>query len=249
MFDDSLIAQARSLWQTLAVVPVAFPSGSGVQVVASPESQMCPPSWVGIVVLGNSAIVTVPTEHAVEPVQHALSRIATESLTRPADLKTVLPVKAVLGPATLAYVSRDSLVPAQPDVAVEWIAPEHPELQAFLESVGGEDADESGIGEITSQAFVVRELGRIVAAAGYQQWPAATAHLCVLTAESVRGRGLARRVAAAAVDHALTARLLPQWRARPATSRRVARALGFWEMGTQLSVDLDLARLLESDLS
>lgn len=249
MFNDSLTAHARSLWQTLAAVPVTFPSGSGVQVVVSPESQMCPPSWVGIVVLGESAIATVPTEHAVEPVQHALSQIPTESLTRPAALTTVLPVKAVLGPATLAYVSRDSFVPAQPDIDVERLEPGHPELQAFLESVGGDDADESGIGEITSPAFVVRELGKIVAAAGYQAWPAATAHLCVLTAESARGRGLARRVAAAAVDHALNADLLPQWRARPAASRRVARALGFWELGTQLSVDFDLARLVESDVT
>jgi GNAT superfamily N-acetyltransferase len=194
------------------------------------------------VVLGDSAIATVSTESAVDPVQRALSSIAVESLTRPAAVKTVLPVKEILGPATLAYVSRDTFVPAQPDIVVERLAPGHPDLQTLLEAVGADDADESGIGEITSPAFVLRELGEVVAVAGYRLWPEATAHLCVLTAETARGRGLARRVAAAAVEHALAASLLPQWRARPAASRRVARALGFCEMGTQLSVDLELAQ-------
>ncbi|WP_223839676.1 GNAT family N-acetyltransferase [Saccharopolyspora pogona] len=73
---------------------------------------------------------------------------------------------------------------------------------------------------------------------GYQTWPASTAHLCILTAPKQRGRGLARQVASAAVAHALDAGLLPQWRARPEASRRVATALGFRALGAQLSVRL-----------
>jgi hypothetical protein len=42
----------------------------------------------------------------------------------------------------------------------------------------------------------------------------------------------------AVVTHALDAGLLPQWRARPEASRRVARALGFRELGSQLSIRL-----------
>nr|WP_308293375.1 GNAT family N-acetyltransferase [Streptomyces sp. RO-S4] len=49
------------------------------------------------------------------------------------------------------------------------------------------------------------------------------------------GRGRARVVGAAAVAHALAAGLLPQWRARDFASRRVAAALGFEELGAQLS--------------
>ncbi|PWS40209.1 GNAT family N-acetyltransferase, partial [Streptomyces sp. ZEA17I] len=41
-----------------------------------------------------------------------------------------------------------------------------------------------------------------------------------------------------ATAHALAAGLLPQWRARPAASRRVAAALGYRELGAQLSVRL-----------
>lgn len=75
-----------------------------------------------------------------------------------------------------------------------------------------------------------------MAAAGYRLWPRRTAHLSVLTAPAARGRGLARTVASAAVAHALAADLLPQWRARPPASRRVAAALGFEELGAQLSL-------------
>jgi RimJ/RimL family protein N-acetyltransferase len=67
----------------------------------------------------------------------------------------------------------------------------------------------------------------------------------VLTDTAARGRGLAQRVASAAVDRALADGLLPQWRARPPASRRVAQALGFRELGTQLSVYLDPARLAD----
>ncbi|GAA2750536.1 GNAT family N-acetyltransferase [Kitasatospora cinereorecta] len=76
----------------------------------------------------------------------------------------------------------------------------------------------------------------MVAAAGYRRWPRDTAHLSVLTAAGHRGRGLARATASAAVAHALSRSLLPQWRARPDASRGVAAALGFRELGTQLSL-------------
>ncbi|WDZ83098.1 GNAT family N-acetyltransferase [Micromonospora cathayae] len=77
---------------------------------------------------------------------------------------------------------------------------------------------------------------RVVAAAGYRRWPYSVAHLCVLTSTHLRGRGLAGAVASAAVAEALRNRLLPQWRARPEPSRRVARRLGFRELGAQVSL-------------
>ncbi|MES9512173.1 GNAT family N-acetyltransferase [Streptomyces sp. NPDC000609] len=62
----------------------------------------------------------------------------------------------------------------------------------------------------------------MVAAAGCRSWPQSVAHLSVLVAPHCRGRRLARAVASAAVAHALDAGLLPQWRARPYPSQRVA---------------------------
>ncbi|MFF2963997.1 GNAT family N-acetyltransferase [Streptomyces sp. NPDC057963] len=78
----------------------------------------------------------------------------------------------------------------------------------------------------------------MVAAAGYWSSPQSVAHLSVLVAPHCRGRRLARAVASAAVAHALDAGLLPQWRARPYPSQRVAVALGFRELGAQLSIRL-----------
>ena len=95
--------------------------------------------------------------------------------------------------------------------------------------------------EISTPAFTVREQGQIVAAAGYRNWPGETAHLSVLTAPAARGRGLARAAASAAVAHAIESQKLPQWRARPEASRRVARALGFRELGSQVSIRLGSA--------
>lgn len=103
------------------------------------------------------------------------------------------------------------------------------------------DVEESGIQEITTPAFAVREHGQVVAAAGYRDWPCGTAHLCVLTASAARGRGLARAVASAAVAHAVQQGRLPQWRARLQASRRVAHALGFRELGFQVSIRLAAA--------
>ena len=100
------------------------------------------------------------------------------------------------------------------------------------------DVEESGLQGITSPAFAVCEHGQVVAAAGYRDWPCGTAHLSVLTAAAARGRGFARAAASAAVAHAIGEGRLPQWRARPEASRRVACALGFRELGSQVSIRL-----------
>ncbi|MEV6399442.1 GNAT family N-acetyltransferase [Streptomyces sp. NPDC051907] len=243
MAADPLLVRARGLWETLAAAPVSFAPSGGLTVVVSPESALCPPSWAGIVTLGDAAIATVPTASAAQLFRRVLAEAPAGSLTRPEAVRALLPVTDVLGPAALAYVSSDGFRPAPAHDAVEQLAPGHRGLQELARSVGPEDADESGLDEITSCAFVVREGTEVVAAAGYGVWPAATAHVCVLTAPRRRGRGLARQTASAAVAHALAAGLMPQWRARPPASRRVARALGFRELGSQLSVRLDLDEL------
>jgi GNAT superfamily N-acetyltransferase len=243
MAVDPLLKQAQGVWETLAAVPVSFPLVGGLNVVTSPASQLAPPSWAGIVVLGESAIVTAPTDRDAQVLRRLRAVRPTSSLTSSEAVRAVLPVNEVLGPAALGYVSRDGFRPAPADLSVERLAPGHQDLMALVRSVSPEDAGESGMDEITSAAFVVRKGADVVAAAGFQAWPAAAAHLCVLTAPGERGRGLARRVASAAVAQALADGLLPQWRARPMASRNVARALGFRELGSQLSIRLDQEEL------
>ncbi|MEU0953943.1 GNAT family N-acetyltransferase [Streptomyces niveus] len=257
---------ARALWSELAGVPVEFTTPTAV--VTAPGSRLCPPGWAGIVRIGDAAVVTAPDARGAEALGAAVRKLAPAELVDPVRLGKALsgtgaPVLDVLGPATLSYVDRDAFVPALAEEAgatVERAAPGDSALTALLAGAGRGDADESGLDEITSPAFLLREAGgartagegdgtgegvgagagggagEVVAAAGYVTWPRSVAHVCVLVAPHRRGRRLAGIVASAAVSHALDTGLLPQWRARPYPSRRVAAALGFRELGAQLSV-------------
>lgn len=211
-------------------------------------SRLCPPGWAGIVRIGDAAVVTTPDARGAEAMRAAVRKLAYEQLADPVRLGAALrgtaaPVLDVLGPAALSYLDREAFVPALAEdagVRVERVARDDSALTALLAGVGEDDAGESGLDEITSPAFLLRGSGAtdraVVAAAGYVTWPRSVGHVCVLVAPHRRGRRLARIVASAAVSHALDAGLLPRWRARPYPSRRVAAALGFRELGAQLSV-------------
>ncbi|MER6576381.1 GNAT family N-acetyltransferase [Nonomuraea sp. NPDC001023] len=243
---------AGRLWAGLAGVPGVFPGRGEVAVVVAAGSGLCPPGWTGIVVLDGGALVTVPDAGLVEPLRRALrgglgrdgvdlpqlSERLSDGLSE--GLFERLEVREVLGPATLAYVDAEEFVPCHAGAEVERLAVGDRDVGGLLAAVSEQDADESGLAEVGSAVWVVRaEGGEVVAAAGYRTWSDMAAHVSVLTAEGFRGRGLARAVASAAVADALGAGLLPQWRARPEASRRVARALGFRELGLQVSLRVE----------
>ena len=75
MSIDPLLARARGLWEELASAPVSFAPLGGVSVVVSPQSLMCPPGWVGVVLLGGSAIVTAPSDRTAAMVREALANL------------------------------------------------------------------------------------------------------------------------------------------------------------------------------
>ncbi|WP_394248053.1 GNAT family N-acetyltransferase [Arthrobacter pityocampae] len=77
-----------------------------------------------------------------------------------------------------------------------------------------------------------------LAGAGYDIWQGILAHVTVITPPEERHKGYAGRVAAVAVEHAMAAGLVPQWRARTdnTASQRTARRAGFSFAGTQTSV-------------
>ncbi|MEN3538213.1 GNAT family N-acetyltransferase [Microbispora sp. ZYX-F-249] len=226
------LERARRLWAELARVPVVFPGPGGVAVVVSPDSMLCPPGWTGVVTLDGAALVTVPDAALAEPSRAALLAGRMDLSLLPA----LLPVGGVLGPATLAYLDSADFTPARAGIRAERLPPGHPDVGGLVASAGGQDAEESGVEEITSAIWVVRDGRDVVAAAGYRPWLDTAAQLSVLTAARCRGRGLARVVASAAVAGALADGLLPQWRARTEPSRRVAGALGFRESGAQISL-------------
>nr|WP_203614659.1 GNAT family N-acetyltransferase [Streptomyces sp. SID13726] len=234
---DPLLVRARALWEELARVPMSFLAAGDVNVVVSPGSELCPAGWAGVVALGGSAIATAPSERAAVVLRDALGRLPVSAVADGALVRAALPTTRALGPAALAYVSAEGFRPVESG-AVERLPAGHPEVRGLERAAGRSDADEAALDEITSPAFVLRAHGEVVAAAGYQVWPGHTAHVSVLTAPGVRGRGLARVTGSAAVAHALGLGLLPQWRARPAASRRVAGVLGFVELGWQVSFEV-----------
>jgi len=238
MTADLLLDRARELWLELAVKPVRFSSTDRMNVAVSPGSRLCPPLWTGIVVLGDAGIVTVPSDQIAELLAAPAMMLSCEEFVDADRLREVLPVLDVLGPASLFYLRRADFRPVHAGTAVEEVPGDNDGLAALLARAGEEDAGESGLEEITSPACVVRDGDDVVAAAGYRTWTQSVAHLSVLVAPNRRGRGLARAVASAAVARALDAGMLPQWRARPHSSKRVALALGFRELGSQLSIRL-----------
>jgi GNAT superfamily N-acetyltransferase len=217
----SLLDDARELWTTLAGAPVTFDEGA-LRVVVSPESLLCPPGWVGVVSLGGAAIATAPDQRQADRLQQAWTHFD-------AIVNAVTWVD-VLGPATLAYLDASDFRPV--DRAVDTGG----DLDALFAAVGAGDVDESGMADISSPAFTISDNGAVVAAAGYRDWLGRVAHINLLAAPEFRGRGMASAVASAAVAHALGHGLLPQWRARIEASRRVARTLGFVELGAQVSL-------------
>jgi GNAT superfamily N-acetyltransferase len=267
MTDDDLLTRSQLLWAGLAGVPTDYPAKSAAKrddncvngtdnrvngadepastgaatVLVSPNSSLCPPGWAGVIVLGETALVTAPTERAAERLRRAAAELPPAALGDPDQLGRLVPFEQVLGPATLAYLAADEfrpVLPARPGLRTAESALDEPAVKDLLARASQADLDECGLAEVTSPVFALLDGDRVLAATGYRTWRNGAAHLCVLTDAAHRSRGLARATASAAVSHALAAGLLPQWRARPAASRRVAVALGFRELGSQLSIKL-----------
>jgi RimJ/RimL family protein N-acetyltransferase len=195
--------------------------------VVAPESLLCPPGWVGIVQIEGATLAAVPDDQLADRVRLAL---------RESDPIAVLEPVETLGPVWLSYLDAADFVPFSGDV--ERLPVDHPAVKDLIARVDQSEADEAGLDGIASEAFVVRDADEVVSASGYQRWLDVAAHLSVLTAPGGRGRGHARVVASAAAADALNRGLVPQWRARVEPSRRVAGALGFRELGTQLRLRL-----------
>ena len=231
--EQDLLRKVRSLWERLADVPGCFDASVPIRVVKSPTSRLCPPGWVGIVRVGQATLITIPDESLSSLLADACEGLAIETLTD--ELSRRLPIVDVLGPACLAYLDEDNFRPQS-----SWLpsTAEREDLQRLLARASEDDASESGLSGITSPAFVVRQDGEVVAAAGYSDWLGVAAHMSVLTIEPQRRNGLGRSVASAATKHALERGLLPQWRARPVASRLLAQSLGYREVGSQLSIRL-----------
>lgn len=229
---DATLGRVRAMWATLAGSD-EFPE-SGMLVVCSPSSQICPKGWAGIVAIHNGVLATAPSRPEVGALTRALRDV------KPAGDWSVVFATApeARGPANLAYA--EVLTTSRPGGAgeVELLAADDPSVRAFVARVPDADREEAHVEASTSPLACLRDGNDVVAAAGYRVWLDDVAHMSVLVDPAWRGRGLATTVAYTAAEHACASGLVAQWRARPPASRAIARKLGFVDVGQQISVRL-----------
>ncbi len=148
----------------------------------------------------------------------------------------------LIGRAVLGYTDRytEPRVPgslALEDVPVD----DAPSAAASLErACPPDDVAEVGLAEMSRLFVTLDDRDQPTSGAGYDEWQGLLGHLGVLTPPELRGTGWGTVAAALALNDALDAGLVPQWRARTdnLASRRLARKLGFTRAGEQTTVTL-----------
>jgi GNAT superfamily N-acetyltransferase len=204
-------------------------------VIVQANSPLAPPGWIGLLTVDDTMTACVPTpEH-----QERLRIAAGDWGSRNGALDTILarfPTKIhVLGPAGLFY-NLESVI-FESSSGSESVPPQS--IGALADSVSSEDLDESGITEVDGDVLVIRSnRGVPIAACGYRVWPNKVANICVLVHPDYRRLGNAYSLAKETIARAGREGLLVQWRARPDSSRGLARSLGLIEVGAQLSFEL-----------
>lgn len=141
----------------------------------------------------------------------------------------------LLGQVDLAY--RDAYV--DDEGLEELVATDDPEAARDLEcGCPPDDVAEVKLAEMSRQLITLDELDHTTAGAGYVEWAGLLAHLGALTPPQLRRSGHGTRATALAVNDALDAGLVPQWRARTGhrAAQAISRRLGFSSVGSQTTV-------------
>lgn len=168
-------ARALAAWEHLARTRATGP----LTVAAAPDSDLCPPAWCGVVRLGGTTLATAPTGADADTLRATLSRLDPAEHVDPGALGAVLPVTETLGPAALAYLTRENLRP-RPTLGVTRRATGDPAVLALVERTGPEEAGESGISEVETPLFTLavrpRSWPRPVSGCWPGTWPPVRAH-------------------------------------------------------------------------
>lgn len=157
-----------------------------------------------------------------------------------ADETTLLGVSRggrALGAAALYFT--DQLVEV-PDLDFGAISDDPAHGGQLESSCPPDDVAEVGLSGMESQFILIDESGTALAGAGFNVRQGIVAQLGVLVEPTVRRRGLGHYVSAVAVDAAMAAGLVPQWRARlsNAGSHAIAARLNLVRSGSQTTVIL-----------
>jgi GNAT superfamily N-acetyltransferase len=236
MMDREVLDRIREGWRLELRAAGAFRRpGRHVEVRRETDA---PRAWVGVARLAGATCVSLPPGAAGRR-RHLDALDLDADLTDPAVFaRAVGPVGRSIGPATLAFLDPATATAGdQPRVGS---VPAGHDAVRRLAAACGPDAEESGLLAVDSPVAVWRVGDLVVAASGYQVWHGRLAHLSVLVHPAHRGQGLGSAVAAGAVAGSVAAGLVPQWRARTTlvASRRIARSLGFVELGRQTTYEL-----------
>jgi len=143
----------------------------------------------------------------------------------------------VVGRAVLAYADRYADLERLAGVPV---ADDAATAVALEKACPPDDVAEVGLAEMSRVFVTLDDRDQPTAGAGYDEWQGILGHLGVLTPPEQRRCGRGTVAAALALNDALDVGLVPQWRTRVenTASRRLARRLGFTEVGAQTTVAL-----------
>src|SRR5690349_13329745 len=151
----ALMARARELWEYLAGGAARF--APAMSVAVSRGSGLGPAGWAGLVVLDGAVLATAPDHDTARVIEQALGGLPAASLGDTGVLASRLPAAEVIGPAALAYLDPAGVRP-QPGLAVAVPTDlDDPGFRQFLLAASPDDAGESGIGEIATRVFAIRE--------------------------------------------------------------------------------------------
>jgi hypothetical protein len=225
------------MWRSLSTSETAF-EDEGVVIVAAEDTWLSPPGWVGVVALGDAAVVATPPM-LFDRVEAALGSIDDVALlTSPEFMAARFGMLGnSRGPAVLAY---GDVPPASSGSVMGPLAVTDRLVEEVLAAATAEERDESGLAHTDSGVFVALDNSQPVAASGFRRWPEGIAHMSVLTASTHRGRGFGVAAASPALGHASSSGLVFQWRAvtTNAASIAIAATLGLAPVGRQFSFRL-----------
>lgn len=232
------------LWRELAGDPaVGVP---GTRKVVRGSRGLGRAGWTAVLRLGDAWVIE--TGEADARILTALLDL--EDPADPEQVEAVVPVGQSIGPAELAYLpegSRPATDTAETragsdgvDVTIVEVA--RTSLASWLATLPPDEVAESSVSGMDT-LLVADVAGRRVGAAGHRTWPTGIAHIGLVVAPDVRGRGFGQLLGAAATRRAITEGLAPQWRALTTNhaSRTIARRIGYVEVGRQFSFTMQRA--------
>lgn len=188
---------------------------------------------------GESCIIAVRSDRVDEAVAIFSDRDPDRAFTSAALTMLVGTDGRVDGPSLHAYADENSFQGRSDDRARPVLGSD-PDLRAFLHEAGPDEWAESGFppdppaaDPASTQFWLLRDEGSVVAAGNMTEWRRRPADVGVLTAPSRRGQGLATRLAGAMVTAALPSVGVARYRALATNSASlaVARRLGFEPYG------------------